>query len=264
MSFKLPVWTQRRPKNLLARLARSSSSIIPVVCNMCSTAEIYDRVQRRHQGKDGKDLIDKLSLRKGSCVLHLGCGTGYLASVVAEKIGLEGTVTGIDPNKERLRFAQRVYGAQNSNLQFLEGSSEEIPGGPYDLVYSNHVVHWIKDKEFAFKNVYEKLKIGGIFAVLFADKHTGNEWGIVRKSMNICSSDVYVSIATKCGFQVKYVSEDEGKRTFDTVDEYIEWISTTLDIGIDTIDSATLEEIKKQFSVDSCARFERMMFLFKK
>ena len=231
---------------------------------MCSTAETYDRVHRRHQGEDGNDLIDKLSLRKGSCVLDLGCGTGYLASVVAEKIGPEGTVTGIDPHRERLRVAQREYGAQNPNLQFLEGSSEEIPGGPYDLVYSNHVVHLIKDKEFAFKNVYEKLKIGGIFAVLIADKSTLNKFKIVQKSINICSCDMYISIATECGFEVEYMSKDEVKYTFDTVDEYIEWIAASMDIGIDTIDPSTLEEFKKQFSVNSCVEFQRLMFLFKK
>ena len=231
---------------------------------MCSTAETYDRVHRRHQGEDGNDLIDKLSLRKGSCVLDLGCGTGYLASVVTEKIGPEGTVTGIDPHRERLRVAQREYAAQNPNLQFLEGSSEEIPGGPYDLVYSNHVVHLIKDKEFAFKNVYEKLKIGGIFAVLIADKSTLNKFKIVQKSINICSCDMYISIATECGFEVEYMSKDEVKYTFDTVDEYIEWIAASMDIGIDTIDPSTLEEFKKQFSVNSCVEFQRLMFLFKK
>ena len=231
---------------------------------MCSTAETYDRVHRRHQGEDGNDLINKLSLRKGSCVLDLGCGTGYLASVVAEKIGPEGTVTGIDPQRERLLVAQRKYAAQNPNLQFLEGSSEEIPGGPYDLVYSNHVVHWIKDKQFAFKNVHENLKVGGIFAVLDNDNSTLNKIEIVQKSMNICSCDMYISIATECGFEVEYMSKDEVKYTFDTVDEYIEWITVSLEIGIDTIDSFTLEEFKKEFSVNSCVQFERLMFLFKK
>ena len=237
--------------------------ILIKLCNMCSTAETYDRVHRRHQGEDGNDLIDKLSLRKGSCVLDLGCGTGYLASVVAEKIGPEGTVTGIDPHTEKLRVAQRKHAAQNPNLQFHEGSSEEIPGGPYDLVYSNHVVHWIKDKEFAFKNIYEKLKIGGIFAVLCHAKHTLNK-DIFRKSLHYCSCDMYVSIATKCGFEVEYVSEDEVKYLFDTVDEYIEWIAASVDVDKDTIDSATLEELKEQFSVDSCTRFQRLIFLFKK
>ena len=229
---------------------------------MCSKAEKYDRVQRHHQGKDGNDLLDMLFLQKGSCVLDLGCGTGYLASVVAEKIGPEGTVTGIDPNKERLRFAQRVYAAEYSNLQFLEGSSEEIPGGPYDFVYTNQVLHWIKDKEFAFKNVYDKLKIGGIFAVLCSDL---SEQENVRKYLHCCSCDVYVSIATKCGFQVEYASEDEGKLTFDNVGEYMEWVIASFDADLDKFDSTCVELSMEQFSVvDSTVKYKRLLFLFKK
>ena len=120
-------------------------------------AERYDRVHRNYQGKDGKELIEKLSLEEGSSVLDLGCGTGYLTSLLAEKVGQRGRVTGVDPDAARIVVAQRNY-AGFSNVTFLVGSSEDFPSGPYDLVFSNHVIHWIDDKESAFNNVYSCLK----------------------------------------------------------------------------------------------------------
>ena len=53
---------------------------------MDNAAETYDRIQGSYQGKNGLELIDKLALRRGSVVLDLGCGTGYLSSVLAERV----------------------------------------------------------------------------------------------------------------------------------------------------------------------------------
>ena len=47
-------------------------------------------------------------------MLDLGCGTGYLASVLAQRVGPEGKVTGVDPDRERIRLAQEQYGTINN------------------------------------------------------------------------------------------------------------------------------------------------------
>ena len=69
---------------------------------------------------DGLALIQKLAPAKSSRVLDLGCGTGYLASVLAERVGPEGQVIGVDPDKKRTRLAQKKYGGAR-NIAFFEG-----------------------------------------------------------------------------------------------------------------------------------------------
>ena len=64
----------------------------------------YDRIQYKYQSKDGLQLIDKLALQKGDSVLDLGCGTGFLASTIAEMVGPHGRVVGIDPNRRENKF----------------------------------------------------------------------------------------------------------------------------------------------------------------
>ena len=77
------------------------------------------------------ELMKGLSPEKNSFVLDLGCGTGYLASVLADRVGPNGKVYGVDPNAGRIKVAQRNY-ASMENLQFFIGSSENIPAGTYD------------------------------------------------------------------------------------------------------------------------------------
>ena len=47
-----------------------------------SQAETYSKVSRQ-QTEDGLQLISKLCPEKGMKVLDMGCGTGYLSSVLA-------------------------------------------------------------------------------------------------------------------------------------------------------------------------------------
>ena len=116
------------------------------------------------QKEDGLKLNRQLCPQEGMKVLDLGCGTGYLSNVLAERVGLGGKVVAVDPDKERLRIAKETYGTV-SNILFQEGSTDEFPVDQYDIVFSNHVMAWVKDKETAFKNIYKNLKLGGSFGM---------------------------------------------------------------------------------------------------
>ena len=139
------------------------------------SSDAYDKVQYSHQGRYGLELLDRLSIPEGGRVLDLGCGTGYLASVLAERVGPGGRVTGVDPSRERILLAESKY-VQHNNLQFMDKSSEDFPAGPYDIVFCNFVLHWIQDKQTVFRRVHENLKSGGVFAFLCPAKPASSIW----------------------------------------------------------------------------------------
>ena len=105
-----------------------------------------------------------LNVEKGATVtvLDLGCGTGYLTKVLSERVGPEGKVVA-----ERLKIAREKYSARN--IEYIQADDEIFPPGQYDLIFSNIVIHWIRDKEAVLKRVYKNLRIGGCFAFTTAN-----------------------------------------------------------------------------------------------
>ena len=226
-----------------------------------SSAEMYDIVQRNHQGKDGLDLIAKLTLRSGSCVLDLGCGTGFLTGVLAAKVGPEGKIIGVDPNREKINIAQRKYTANGA--LFLHGSSENFPSGPYDVIFSNYVLQWIEDKETTFEKVYSNLKVGGEFAFVVHGPRSNHAFVLepITQKVYSCSTDVYNGIAFRIGFEVGFQSVESMKYSFSNADAFIDWICATYGVSLD---ANTRAGCKKSFDADPYLRFDRLMFVFKK
>ena len=48
----------------------------------------------------------------------------------------------------------------------MSGDAATFPEGPYDLVFANHVIHWVADKDLLLRRVYQSLKSGGTFAFI--------------------------------------------------------------------------------------------------
>ena len=53
-------------------------------------------------------MIEKLQLSQGKSVLDLGCGTGNVTKMVSERVGPEGRIIAVDPDKERLQIASLI------------------------------------------------------------------------------------------------------------------------------------------------------------
>lgn len=217
---------------------------------MVDVAEQYDTVQKDYQGKDGRELIEKLSLKEGCNVLDLGCGTGYLTGLLAERVGEQGTVTGIDPDAGRIAVARRKY-AGLKNATFLEGSCENMPTGAYDLVFSNHVMHWIEDKERAFTNVHSHLKEGGKFAFVASimKAPTSDLFSpSVKKLFHFCGGDVYEKLAKERGFEIQVMSFEPKRYTFCSADQYLLWVTATIGAKDCLAGSDRVQKFREKFS----------------
>ncbi|XP_078371346.1 uncharacterized protein LOC144654994 [Oculina patagonica] len=137
-----------------------------------SPAEGYKQTSLSVQKMEGIIFIQTdVCPQPGATILDLGCGTGELSAYLAELVGPEGKVVGVDPDRERILLAQQSHG-EIKNLSFVEGSASNFPGiglESYDIIFSNHVMHWIPDKEEVFKNMFESLKSGGKIAAQYGD-----------------------------------------------------------------------------------------------
>lgn len=136
---------------------------------MCAERQALSYKQHNEvQHSLGLKMIERLNLKRSAITaLDLGCGTGNLTKVLAERIGSDGKVVAVDPDKERLKIAQECY--SSSNIEYIEADDKTFPEGQYDLVFANAVLHWIHDKKSLFERVYKNLKPGGQFAFVTFD-----------------------------------------------------------------------------------------------
>lgn len=122
-------------------------------------AATYDRASDL-QFETGKRMIERLGIAEGSRVLDVGCGTGRLTHWIAERVGSEGSVVGVDPLEERIAIAR----AQSGAAQFQVGRAEDLDAfddASFDVVCMSSVLHWIADKKRALAETRRVLRSGG-------------------------------------------------------------------------------------------------------
>ena len=128
---------------------------------------------RHHYVTDyGSSVVKLLDPKPGERVLDLGCGTGRLTREIADS-GAE--VAGIDSSPDMIARARKNY----PELRFeLADALTFQPEEPFDAVFSNAVLHWVKPPEGAVKTIARALKPGGRMVVEFGGK--GNTQSIVE------------------------------------------------------------------------------------
>lgn len=103
----------------------------------------------------GAPLFDLLQLQPGEKVLDLGCGDGALTEKLVASGGI---VWGVDASPEQ------VQATQARGIAAQVGSIEELPfSAEFDAVFSNAVLHWVKDQPTALNRIFRALKPGGRF-----------------------------------------------------------------------------------------------------
>lgn len=131
------------------------------------------RYQARHSYvfAHGESLIDMLNPRPGERILDLGCGSGQLTAKIAES-GAD--VTGIDRSEEMIAEARRNFPA----LRFdVADAANFTVTTPVNAVFSNAVLHWVKDADGVAESVARALRPGGRFVVELGGK--GNVQAII-------------------------------------------------------------------------------------
>ncbi len=112
----------------------------------------------------GKDLLTLLDPRPGERILDLGCGTGQLTAEIARS-GAE--VTGVDSSAGMVAEARRNY----PDLRFQIGDATALGfDAGFDAVFSNAVLHWVRDAPAVARGVRNALKPGGRFVAEFGGR----------------------------------------------------------------------------------------------
>ena len=109
----------------------------------------------------GSQLVDLLHPTAGEHILDLGCGSGQLTNKISES---SAKVVGIDSSEEMIQASQELF----PNLEFYHMDAQSFAfEQSFDAIFSNAVLHWVKNQRAATTNMFHHLKEGGRLVVEF-------------------------------------------------------------------------------------------------
>ena len=223
-------------------------------------AELYSNNSSLQQNHSDH-LLNMSQVPTDGLVLDLGCGTGYLATILSHLVGPKGKVIAIDPDSERIAIAKEKN--WRPNIEYIVADDKSIPGEGFDLIVSVHVVHWIKDKGMLFKNLFKKLAVNGllgfvtydgphkfpqVFSKAMHDLISPDFEANTFKIMTYETADTYQTLAHTAGFRIHLVESIPWDIWFRDTDHYLSYWAGVMqgDFSLDTVNKEKLQQFKAE------------------
>ncbi|WP_448217916.1 methyltransferase domain-containing protein [Endozoicomonas sp. 2B-B] len=187
-------------------------------------ANIHDEVLSHYYGC-GLVCPEQL---QGARILDLGSGSGRDCYALAQMVGEEGYVVGVDMTDEQLAIANRhveyhreKFGYAKANTEFHKGYIEKLDQlnleeNSFDMIISNCVINLSPDKEAVLREAWRLLKPGGelYFSDVYSDRRIPAELVDDPVLYGECLSGAlywndFLNLAKKAGFTDPRLVEDK-------------------------------------------------------
>jgi ubiquinone/menaquinone biosynthesis C-methylase UbiE len=147
--------------------------------------EVFTTVMGLRRRAVLRRLVEASGVRPGDRVLDVGCGPGFFTRLLAEAVGPDGRVVGVDAAPEMIAYASRKASGIR-NCRFQVGAAESLPFDPgsFDVVVSSLMLHHLPDDErpVALREMRRVLVPQG--RLMVADVRTpgpGHGWRLVMR-----------------------------------------------------------------------------------
>jgi SAM-dependent methyltransferase len=142
------------------------------------TPQEYERL--RAQARVWEDatgrVFDQVGLPRGASCLDAGCGPGETMRLLAERVGPEGRVVGVDADTSIGILAVEMLhrtGHQQCAFRTHDLTSEQpVPGAPFDLVYARLLLFHLPQRASVLARLWDAVAPGGHLVVQDYDLRT--------------------------------------------------------------------------------------------
>lgn len=119
------------------------------------------------------DILTGLIESELKRVLDVGCGTGYLARPLSQRVD---TVDAVDISANMIAQGKRMPGGNAPNLRWIEGAVEDVVlSPPYGLVTAGESLHWF-DWAVVLPRFRDLLVADGVLAIVYK-RFSAVPWG---------------------------------------------------------------------------------------
>ncbi|MBN1523230.1 MAG: methyltransferase domain-containing protein [Spirochaetales bacterium] len=160
----------------------------------------------------------KAGVRKGEVVVDLGSGRGNDVLRLAEDVGADGFVYGVDASPEMIKKAQETQKKLGvNNAAFLESELEKLPlaSSTADCVVSNCTINHASDKQAVWQEIARILKPGGRFIIsdIYASQPVPEEYKNDPAAVAECwagsqTKNEYLETVLGAGFTNVHIMEE--------------------------------------------------------
>jgi ubiquinone/menaquinone biosynthesis C-methylase UbiE len=184
-----------------------------------NAAELYEELLVPMLFKPwAEDLLALAALREGDRVLDVACGTGIVARMAAERVGVAGAVTGLDLNPGMIRVARSVPAPSGAPVTWVEGSALKmpLPDVSFDVVLCQQGFQFFPDQRAGLSE-FRRVLVGGGRILLSVwdgetpytralstavERHAGTQAAATLRTSRICPNpDPLQLLVAQAGFR---------------------------------------------------------------
>ena len=179
-------------------------------------ARVYDLLEPvlllGKQAEYDKHIVSLLGLKGAHRVLDLGCGTGVLTRMIADRLDAGGEAVGIDAAANMITVAQKKRASRNCCFEVMAAESLSYEADSFDAVVSSLFFHHVPLdlKEKALSEAFRVLGPGG--RLVIADMHVPttfmgalvshvSRWFFMQPQIGENIRGVLPDLIEKAGFQ---------------------------------------------------------------
>ena len=142
-----------------------------------SPAEIRHLVEQADvYAYEANELFELIGVAANSTAIDVGCGVMGVLHLIAERVGPDGRVVGLDREAEMVEFGRKLAEQRGLAVEFIEADATAtgLPHRAFDLVHARTLLLNVQNPEQILTEMVRIARPGGVVAVQEPDASAWN------------------------------------------------------------------------------------------